>query len=819
MTLRSHDCFPLALSRRLCMAIALATAAAGTAPFSTAAATATTITYRIPAGPLDAALAAFATSAGISLSYDPALARAKHSAGLQGAHGIAEGLAQLLAGTGLQATSRVDGGYTLVPAPIGETLLQPVKVRSRGIDATTEGSRSYTAAATTIGKGQQKLKDIPQSVSVLTRQRMDDQNIESLPDVLNNVTGMTFSKSPGPGGFTTARGFEIGTLQYDGVPLTRNTYSLGSYATETTVFYDRVEVLRGAAGLLQGAGSPGGAINFVRKRGQERPTVTLTGKAGSWQRYGAQADIGGPLNDDGSLRGRAVVDYAKGDSFVDDIWSREQKLYGALDYDISPDTTVGIGAGYRKGHYQPFFNGIPRYSDSGDIGLSRSTFTGSSWNRGLVEQTTVYADFAHRFNNAWQFKATALNIEESNEATYQYLVGPVTRSGSGLRYYDFATDFRTNNLGLDVYLSGTFEALGMEHDTVLGANYSKYTTDEAFARLIGPPSFNVFAIDNHRPWQNFDSIAGVGSTNFSEYDVRQKGLYGTWRARLTEPLTLVLGARVSWYENTYAAITRSAPNQPSSSPRSATESNGHFTPYVGLIYALNPNWSGYASYSDVFIPQSQRTVDGSMLKPIEGSNYELGIKGELAEGRINTAFAVFRYDHENRAINDLASGLACNNAYCSVASGKIRSEGFEAELSGELAQGLQLFAGYAYTTTKFIEDLNYQDKIASTWTPRNSLRLWADYTLPGAWDRISLGAGLNTQSRAQSNDRQFDLAGFTVWNARIGYRINDDIAVALNANNVFDKTYYAPGYNTIGSNNYYGDPRNLMFTVKYTPAY
>lgn len=769
--------------------------------------------FLIPAQPLDSALQTFAKQTNLQLLYNPDDIKSIRSNALSGRKSPGAALQQLLQGTGFG--SKFDGNVvTLTPA--SETLLNMVKVTDRGFAATTEGTGSYTSSAVTIGKTEQKLKDIPQSITVLTRQRMDDQNLVTLPDILNSVTGVTFSKSPGPGGFITARGFELGTLQYDGVPLTRNTYSLGSYTTETTTFYDRVEVLRGAAGLLQGAGSAGGAVNFVRKRPQATPTVTLTAKAGSWDRYSAEADVGGPLNDEGTLRGRALANYEQGDSFVDYVWNREQKLYAALDYDATAATTVGVAVSHRNSHYRPYFLGLPRYSNTDDIGLSRSTFTGSTWNRGLIEQTGLYADLEHRFNDTWKLKISSVAIDEKNEAVYQYMVGPVTQTGSGARYFDYATDFETKNRGVDIYLSGAFNAWGLEHETVLGANYSNYTTDEAFVRVISAPSFNIFNIDHERPYQDFESIESSGSKNYSTYDVQQKGIYGTWRAKLSEPLTLVVGGRSSWYENIYDALSGTTVLTAS---KSESEASGRFTPYAGLIYAIDAQWSAYGSYSEVFIPQTERTVSGSMLKPIEGVNYELGIKGELADGRLNTSFAAFRYDHENRAVNDIASGYACNNWYCSIASGKIRSDGFEAEASGEVLTGLQVFAGYAFTLTKFVEDLTYEDKIASTWTPKHMLRLWADYRLPGTWNRISIGAGVNSQSHTLSYDRQFDLPGFSIWSARAAYQINDDMSVAVNVNNLFDKTYYIPAYNSTAANNYYGDPRNVMFTVKYAPKF
>ena len=221
----------------------------------------------MPAGPLGAALGAFGMQAGVMVASDPALTQGARTDGVSGAYSVDAALARLLAGTGLQAVARSEGGYRLRQAGTGQAqTLAPVTVTG-SYQATTDGTGSYTSPAATIGKTTQALKDIPQSITILTRQRMDDQDMTSLPDAINNTTGMVGVQGVGPGIAINSRGFPVDMLQYDGVPLLRNNYSLGNWEQDSLVFYDRVEILRGAAGLLQGAGSPGGAVNLVRKRG------------------------------------------------------------------------------------------------------------------------------------------------------------------------------------------------------------------------------------------------------------------------------------------------------------------------------------------------------------------------------------------------------------------------------------------------------------------------------------------------------------------------------------------------------------------------
>jgi len=792
---------------RAAFALAAPVAVASAWPAAAMAQTPGAIAFSVPAGPLSAALGTFGAQAGVMVASDPGLTAGVTTRGVSGVHGVDAALERLLLGTGLQAVARAEGGYRLRQAPAaGPTaMLAPVTVT--GDATTTEGTGSYTSPAVTIGKTAQALKDIPQSITVLTRQRMDDQDMTSLPDAVNNTVGMVGVQGVGAGVAINARGFPVDLLQYDGVSLLRNSYSLGNWEQDSLVFYDRVEILRGAAGLLQGAGSPGGAINLVRKRGGSEPSVVVTGKVGSWDHYGLTLDAGGPLNASGTLRGRMVLDEDRSHSYIDYVWDRTRNLYAALDYDITADTTVGLGVSNRYSRSRPMFVGYPRFADGGSIDLPRSTFTGSTWNRATNDQTIFNADVTHRLNDAWRFRLAGVAMQEDNTTVHQRAVGPVQRDGSDLDYGNFGVDFKSEQRAMDMSLAGDFTAWGMAQEVVVGANYSKLTTNDRFTRAWQGGG-NIYDIDHHRPWQDIDSIvAASGYDSRSAYDIRQKGIYGTWRVKPTESLSLIGGGRVGWFDYRYSG----------GGSATTSSTSGRFIPYAGIVYALNDNWSVYTSYTTVFEPQTERTVSGSLLEPIEGKNYEAGIKGELAGGRVNTLLAVFRYDHKNRAVNDYDAGFACNGWYCSRAAGEVRSQGVEAEISGEVVRGLELYAGYTYNTTKFLSDPDNQGKVFNTWTPKHMLRLWANYRLPGAWNRLSVGAGVNAQTQTISSDREFKLAGFTIWNARLGYQATPELSFGLNVNNVFDKKYYVPSYNTLGSNNYYGEPRNVMLTVRYAP--
>nr|WP_218646624.1 TonB-dependent siderophore receptor [Pseudomonas umsongensis] len=792
-----------------------------------ALAQAQTLSFNLAAGPLASTLNTIASQGGQIISLEPALVQGKQAPAVIGQMSAEEALQRALAGSGLQLRVTAQGNYSVEPAATGSAPLQlgATNIIESSLDATTEGSGSYAARAVTIGKGTHTLKEIPQSVTVMTRKQMDDQDITDLKEAANKTTGLVGVQGVGKGMVLTSRGFQIDDWQYDGVPIPRNTYALGNWATQDLIFFDRMEVLRGASGLLQGTGSPGGAINLVRKRGQNTPTVTVTGKAGSWDHYGLQLDAGGPLNQSGTVRGRFVADEDQSDSFIDYEWNKTHSLYGALDFDLREDTTLGLAVSYSDAESRPMIRGLPRYADGKTADVPRSTYTGARWNHSDIDVTTVYTDLEHHFNDDWAFKVGAVRMSETNKAKNQRLQSSgdgLEADGSGVQYADFVTDFDATKLGLDMNLIGHFDALSMQHEVMLGGNYSKYTSDDKFARTFNDSTDTIFGIDHDRPEISYEGLLNTpgGRATPSKYDIRQKGLYGSWRVKPFDPLTLVLGSRVSWYDYSYKSWTQVAfSDVVATNPESTANESGEVTPYAGIIYDLSREWAVYASYTDVFEPQTLRDAGGSMLKPVIGSNYEVGLKGELLDGRVNTSLALFRYDQENRAVNDLTSGFACDGWYCSTASGKVRSQGLDAEISGEVLSGLQLFAGYTYNTTKYLDDPVDEGKVFSAWTPKHMLRAWGDYQFSGDWNRVSTGLGFTTQSHTLGYEHTFDVPGYTVWSARVGYQLTPEIGLALNANNLFDKHYYTAGYSQLSGNNNFGEPRNMMFSVKYTPTF
>lgn len=802
----------------LAMACAAPAAFLATPALAQGQAAATSQSYAISAGPLATALNDFAVAAGVSLSTDPAQTRGLRSPGVRGSFNVGQGFAQVLAGSGLEAVQLPNGAYVLRQAAPStasatgvEKTMAPVMVSaSMERDPVSEHSNSYAARAVTVGKGVQTLREIPQSVSVVTRQKMDDQNLDTIDAVLANTTGITMYDSPMGGRYVYSRGFMVDTYQFDGVNRAMF-YPQANSFTSNTAMLDRVEIVRGATGLLQGTGSPGAAINMVRKRPLAEKQVQLALGAGRWNDVRGEVDVTGPLNEAGSIRGRVVAAHEQRDYFYDVADSRTDVLYGVLEFDLAPGSKLTTGASYEKLKSTPFFSGMPRYRDGSDPKLPRSAYLGADWNRWDSRQTAAFAEFEHRFDADWSLKASANYTREQHDVKYMFNLGALNPATmAGMMMYAGVFDYGTTNKGLDLSLDGKFNAFGRRHGFSAGVSTNRLESDSDYslAMMKLPNSAlqpNHGVAEPSDAWIRKEQYGGGHSLT----SMTQTGAYGVARFSVSDQLTVVAGARVSNYK--WSSVYRDTGEVYIDPYRE----NGVVTPYGGVIYAFDKRWSGYASVSDIFQPQNQRTAEGTLLDPLKGRNLEVGVKGELFDGKVNTSLALFRIEQRNRAELDLVNTCS-SGTECYFSAGKVRSEGLDAEISGEVAPGWQLFAGYTLNNFKYLEQTsNAGVMFASTYSPRHMLRAWSDYRLPGALQKWSVGGGVNFQTQSSRVTRDVTVAqgAYALWSARAAYQIDRNWTAALSVTNLLDKRYYQ----TVGApawGNFYGEPRKAALTLR-----
>lgn len=661
---------------------------------------------------------------------------------------------------------------------------------------TVSGERDATAPAPTMGKLPLTVRETPQSITVIGQEQMRQQNLQSLDDVMLHATGITVLPYQL---LTTAyysRGFKVDSYEQDGVPVL-----MGNMAAspQDMAVYERVEILRGANGLLHGAGNPAATVNLVRKRPQREFAFSGAVSAGNWDRYRAEADLGGPLNASGSVRGRLVTAFEDRGYFYDVADQKSALFYGIGEVDLGPDTVLSAGLQYQRIRSTTNMAGVPRYKDGGDIGLKRSTYLDAAWDRFNWNTTRVFADLEHRFGQGWSAKLSANYLTADSNLKYAGAYGAIDRqTGLGSALMGGAYKFDNTQASVDAYVSGPVELFGRRHELLVGGNAQRTTTEQYTGQLT--PALRV-------PVNVFDwdprSVPepGVGPyTSPGETRARQQGVYGMGRFSLADPLTLVLGGRMSWW------------NQ--DAPGSRQRIDPEFTPYGGLIVDLDRQWSLYGSYAEVFQPQTQLTRDGQGLDPVTGANYEAGIKGELMDGALNVSLAAFQIRQKNRAQQDPAWPCVGQNCYY-VAGGEVRSRGFEAEASGNITPYWTVAAGYTFNTSKYLTDTQAGGQPFASFTPRHIFRLWTNYALPTMQRRLSVGGGLQVQSGYSTVSGPVTLrqGGYALVDLRLAYRVDKHLTAALNVNNVFDRGYYQSLSGTAW-NNRYGEPRNVMLTLR-----
>ncbi len=674
----------------------------------------------------------------------------------------------------------------------GETELPDMVISGESTSAT------QPPGVTTLGKVPLKPRELPQSASVIDHERLEQQNLFSLDEAMQQATGVTVQPFQL---LTTAyyvRGFKVDSFELDGVPaLLGNTAS----SPQDMAIYERVEILRGSNGLLHGTGNPAATVNLVRKRPQREFAASTTLSAGRWDRYRAEVDVGGPLSASGNVRGRAVAAYEDRDYFYDVADQGTRLLYGVTEFDLSPDTLLTVGAQYQ--HIDSITNmaGVPMAKDGSNLGLSRDTYLNVDWDRFKWDTYRAFGSLEQQLGGGWKGKVSAEYQEADSRLRYAGSFGAIDpQTGDGGQLTGAAYKFKSIQRSLDANLNGPVRLFGLTHELLGGVTYAQGETRQDTARFLNLPntSVNVYRWDPHGvPRPQIGQYTSPGTTTTT-----QKGLYALGRIKLAEPLTLVVGGRESWWDQDTPA-TRFKPGR-------------QFTPYGGLIWDFARDWSWYVSYAEVYQPQADRqTWNSEPLSPVEGKTYETGIKGELADGRLNLSLAAFRIDLENNPQEDPDHPGSPNNPFY-ISGGKVRSQGFELEGTGYLTPYWSLSAGYTYTSTEYLKDSqNDSGTRYSTFTPRHLLRLWSNYDLPWQDRRWSVGGGLQAQSDYSVDYRGVSMrqGGYALVNMRLGYKIDEHWTAAVNVNNLFDRTYYQSLSNP-NWNNRYGEPRSFNVSLR-----
>lgn len=777
--------------------------------------------YAIPAGPLGAALLRFSSESGIFFAGDTEQAKGKTSPGLQGRYGVADGLAALLAGTGLEAFRKGDGSYGLrakaavaapdaVPRATAASLAE-VKVTGSALrDGTTEATGSFTTRSVSSATHLPlTLRETPQSVTVLTSARIDADNLVDVVDIAKATPGLQLSTNDARPSLMS-RGYAVDSMTQDGI---KSEYIGDEDTLGNLAMQDRVEVVRGATGLVQGGGNPSAAVNMIRKRPTDIWQAKGFASAGSWDDYRLMADVSGPLTEDGRIRGR-VVGYVQNAGDYYDLAFNDKRLgYVTFDIDLTERTSLNIGYSHVYSNRNRSWGGLPASYEGSHLDLPRSTFGGTDWEYDKNKADTLYVSLAHDFGGGWALDFNGTRVKRSYDMLATWLVNTPDVGGYGHVWYAGKTPRRQS--AADLKLSGPVSWFGRQHDLLFGATVNRQSrrTDEWMEGWGAPITSGVdLTTWNHTAPRPDTSLASPWYDQSPTARNKQDSLYSAGRFNVADALDLVLGARLDWYDK--------------EDPWGGDpyKLNAHLTKYAGLTWKFSDRHSAYISYSDIFQPQNVRNLGGNVLAPISGRNYEIGMKGEYMGGALNGSIALFRMDESNRPVY-LADQSACTIAPdACFSAGTARTEGVDIELQGAITPDWQVGAGLTWSESRLRKDADPANigRRLDTTAPTTLFKLSTQYTLPGALNRLTLGGRINWQSKMywDMENTYGDVArnqqpARAIVDLSARYRLTKNVHLKLDVNNVFDKVYYSSiGYGDAwGSSEVYGRPRSALLTL------
>ena len=767
--------------------------------------------------PLSSALTELGMQTNLQILYSPDQVAGIKSRAVSGSLEPSQALSELLKGTGI--SFQINGNTVTLMSGGGASLqLGATTISGQALGLTTEDTGSYTTGATTTAtKLPLTLRETPQSVTVVTRQQMDDRGAQSIADVLRNTPGISVQQYDSDRTEYSARGFAITNFQYDGV----NTIYDGVYDEGAThvdmATYDRVEVIKGATGLMTGSGDPSATVNLVRKKPTKEFKASITGTAGSWDNYRTEGDISGPLNDTGTVRGRFVGAYQDKDSYIDHYSQKKDVYYGILEADLTDDTLLTFGIDNQSVTPRgSSWTGNPVYfSDGGRTDFSRSFNPGADWSRRDFDTTTYFASLEQALANDWKLKLSLNQKTTDHDTQLASASGgnPDRATGEGMFLYWGRWEGHRVQDTADVNVSGPFTLGGREHELVAGfmASHSRQTgaTFDTSAFEMVPGS--IYDWNGTLPKQEFPKNGKYERTQ------SQNGIYLATRLRPTDDLSFILGSRLSTFK--YNEDYSYNPGAGLDDTHASYKEHGVVTPYAGVVYDLNDTYSVYGSYTSIYQPQIYKDVNGSTLAPVEGNAYETGLKAAYFEGKLNASLAFFRIEQDNVA-ESIGTNPVTNEGIYKAIDGAT-TNGVELELAGEVAPDWNVSAGYTYARTRDQDEQRIFGYPLSTSKPEHVVRTFTTYRLPGALNQVTIGGGVSWQSAfygkiysAPAGDyTQIKQGGYTLVDLMTRYAYDDHLSFTVNANNVFDKKYLT-GLGNFDTT-FYGEPRNLQLTAKY----
>ncbi|PHH41148.1 MULTISPECIES: TonB-dependent siderophore receptor [Pseudomonas] len=770
--------------------------------------------YNLPAAPLSTTLNQIASQGGLALSLNPSLAAGKTSAPVSGQYDAAGALRAALQGTGLQLEQSSTGTYTLVAVPEGTLALPETAVIGvENLETAWGPVEGYTATRTAAGsKTDTALVEAPRSISVATRQQMDDRSVHSLDDAVRYMPGITASSygSDTRIDWLRVRGFEP-TQFLDGLPLPKGVYANPKPETWNL---DRLALLRGPASSVYGQTPPGGLLDMVSRRPSSEASSEIQLQYGSDNHRQINFASTGKIDDAGQfLYGISGV-VRDSDTQIDHIENKRYNIAPSLTWNIDDDTKFTLLTQFTRDDTGVTSQFYPIQGTKIDMPFGKI-----SHHKNLGDpdydfyDRTYYAlgyAFEHRLNDVWQFKQNlrytksdlsfqTVTVNSYNPSFAGFTVDAQGNVGRGTTNVDedisqFAVD---NNFQAD------FATGDIRHTLLLGLDHQRSNTN--YTSIFGTaPDINV-----NNPIYGQPITRPARSSAFYDYDQKtyQTGLYVQDQMALDQ-WRLTLGGREDWVHTGTQFINKGDATN--------TQRDKAFSGNAALSYVFDSGFVPYLSYAESFQPTSgaDATSTGS-LKPTEGKQWELGIKYQPPGSKTLLSAAVYDLTQKNVAVNSIV-----NNVTITSQTGEVKVKGLELEAVSDVTDNLKVIAAYTLAKSEVQKGVDKGNRLQLM--PNQQASLWTDYTWhSGVLDGFGIGGGVRYTGNTYGDKANTWLGkadAYTVFDASVHYdlgRLDNSLkgaSLAINATNLFDKDYISTcdGYYC-----YYGDQRSVIASATY----
>ena len=635
-------------------------------------------------------------------------------------------------------------------------------------------------------------KETPQAVTTITRQALDDFKITGIKDALRSAPSVTVEQTETDRTEFTSRGFDISTFEYDGMGMPFvSTVLVGE---QDLAEYEQIDILHGANGLMSGAGNPSATVNFVRKRPTDTFQAQIDTSVSAWDGRRVDVDVSGPLTSTGNVRGRFIYSHDKGNSWMDRYSHERNVAAGLLAFDLSDADTLTVGfSQHNSDSNGSTWGNLPLVDSDGNAIHygSRSSSIGQPWTYWNLHTQRTFAELKHDFDNGWNATITASAITEKQDTNMFYVAGV---SGDDATVFGAHTTSEAHQLLGEAKVSGPFSLFGREHELTFGAAYGR-THQKAREYDVAEGGYYDTSFSDvlagSVPHPSFLFTSDSNTQNFTD---SQKSVYAGARFSLADDLHWIAGARM-------LSLDGSGDSYGSDY---YTRAHGKVTPYTGLVYDVNKQWSVYTSWTQIYTPQYNLGRDGKLLDPLEGKSLEAGVKGSVLDERLNLTAAVFKTDQRN--VGEYAGLVGSQSVYDPTS---YKSHGLELQASGEALPGLELLGGYT-----FVRIDNDDGDRARKYVPTHSVRGMATYRLPGL-PKVKVGTRVSWQSVVQ-NDANSAIRQnpYALVDLMASYDIDSHWSTSLNVNNVTDRKYLLSLYNSATTASY-GAPRNVVASVSW----